>query len=333
MIRIIDERPALLSLNCPVSIQRSSGFNGSNPAIPAKDRRWPATVPATLDRRLTARRRAPPRARSAQECAKFRPVCRQLGSVIGTSPARRARRIRRGGRPTRRPVSDRRAFCTAQPMPISMAPSSRRTPAGRGRNGPCPGQGGCPCGSTATSGTSTRSGSTSGRVERRLEACPWAGFVGSAREEAKGASVIGEGRDKRRRAARSRAISIAGSGLISLGSGAIAANDRAISPAADLETSASAAFKHVRVLRGSSVATNACAPLARDAAERNLVGRKLESVTGPPWPFAGNPLTPQTSGGSHVHRTRVRTGTAPLGYLIASGIFDGPYRAVPVAPI
>ena len=30
-------------------------------------------------------------------------------------------------------------------------------------------------------------------------------------------------------------------------------------------------------------------------------------VTGPPWPFAGNPLTPQTSGGNHVHRTPMET--------------------------
>ena len=42
-------------------------------------------------------------------------------------------------------------------------------------------------------------------------------------------------------------------------------------------------------------------------------GRRREEVTGPPWPFAGNPLTPQTSGGNHMHRTRVRAGTAPLG--------------------
>ena len=30
------------------------------------------------------------------------------------------------------------------------------------------------------------------------------------------------------------------------------------------------------------------------------------------WPIAGNPLTPQTSGGRHMRRTRVRAGTAPI---------------------
>jgi hypothetical protein len=44
-------------------------------------------------------------------------------------------------------------------------------------------------------------------------------------------------------------------------------------------------------------------------------------VTGPPWVVAGKSTDALTSGGDHVCRTRIRPETAPIGLLIASGIF------------
>ena len=61
------------------------------------------------------------------------------------------------------------------------------------------------------------------------------------------------------------------------------------------------------------------ARVERGAAQR-VLGQRIQSaagrgreVTGPPWPFAGNPLTPQTSGGRHVRRTRSPGRDSSLG--------------------
>ncbi len=55
-------------------------------------------------------------------------------------------------------------------------------------------------------------------------------------------------------------------------------------------------------------------------------------MTGPPWAVAGKSSDAVTSGGDHMCWTRIQPETAPIGLLIASGIFEGSHRAVPVTP-
>ena len=82
---------------------------------------------------------------------------------------------------------------------------------------------------------------------------------------------------------------------------------------------------------GSSAAREIAAPRAgpRRAARSCWWGK----VTGPPWPFAGISSDASTSGGDHVHRTRIRAGTAPEDVIIASGMFakarTGQYPSAP----
>ena len=138
--------------------------------------------------------RTGPKRDQRKDAEDVRPVCASLArpSSEHLQPVRRREAVERdvpaSARDGRHPAS---APASRSRSATRLARAACRGP---GRNGPCPGRAGFPCGSIATSGTSTRSGYDFGGIERRLEACPWAGFDRLARQEAKVALVIGEGR-------------------------------------------------------------------------------------------------------------------------------------------
>ena len=203
--------------------------------------------------------------------------------------------------------------CSGQPTPTSRAPLFLRWSA-PGRNGPCRGRGACR-GVDRDQRDEDQSGSTTGAACARLHDPERSGderVAGAERNGLAGLSNAG----KATIAPTARASSIATWGLISRAERGIAADDRR---AAQSEVRCSASRRSSRARSASATcATNALR--ASSAARRTTPSTAARSpaavqdrreVTGPPWPFAGNPLTPQTSGGNHVHRTRVRAGTAP----------------------